>query len=75
MKNLIFILLLSPVAVFLTSCDGGGEFHHCGSSAVWCSKEKFCCDADAPWTDGFACWQTLNGCRQTGYACHICAPE
>lgn len=63
-------LLMSIVAM---SCTKKRE--KCPSSSpYYCEDYKVCCKYK--YNDGHGtCWETMSGCRSTGYACVVCHIE
>lgn len=57
-------------AFVLFSCDD--EYGNCSDERpYWCSSAKSCCKYQ--YNDGHGtCWETMSGCRSSGYACETC---
>lgn len=73
MKKPIYLILIFLCA-FLFSCSLWDELEEgkCEDGYLSCDNGK-CCRISYPYTDSHGtCWETLNGCRQTGYACQKC---
>lgn len=75
-KNLLSILscaiLLGMTAAFMSSC----KKDHCSGGQYWCSSAEKCCPGDTRYHDGHGtCWETMAGCRSSGYGCETCHPE
>lgn len=68
------LLLIVCCAFALASCDlEGGHCKHT-DSPYWCSSAKVCCAYK--YHDGHGtCWETMSGCRSSGYACTTCHIE
>lgn len=76
MKKLIFPIVIVAIfgiaTFFLSSCDVKTAEDTCHDSGkFWCSDAKTCCTY--AYYDGHgSCWDTMSGCRSTGYACSAC---
>ncbi|MCK9612358.1 MAG: hypothetical protein PHR81_00600 [Bacteroidales bacterium] len=67
------ILAVISISGFLTSCV---DIDNCTDPdyPYWCSSAKHCCGYE--YTDGHGtCYNTLDGCRASGYACEHCWVE
>lgn len=77
MKKKVTIAVLAVAAIagmsIMTSCFK--DINHCTSDApYWCSSAEVCCAYE--YHDGHGtCWETMAGCRSTGYACTVCHLE
>ena len=76
MKKKVTIVAAAVAAIAgmtLVSCFG--DVQHCTSDApYWCSSAEVCCAYE--YHDGHGtCWETMAGCRSTGYACTVCHLE
>ena len=75
-------IILIATCTFST-CEGEDEYKYhyetpeerCHNQGqLYCSNaEGGCCKKSFPYTDGHGtCWETLSGCRKTGWACTKC---
>ena len=77
-KNLLSIcgvLLAICCTVGVVSCDKA-KVKNCTSAdkPYYCSSAKACCGYR--YNDGHGtCWETMDGCRSSGYACQTCHIE
>lgn len=78
MKKKITIVAFAVAAIVgmaLTASCLKIDSKHCKADApYWCSSAKVCCAYQ--YHDGHGtCWETLEGCHRTGYACAACHIE
>lgn len=76
-KNLLSIcglVLAICCAIGYASCSKL-DVNNCKASApYYCSSAKKCCAYQ--YHDGHGtCWETMSGCRSSGYACETCHIE
>ena len=72
MKKLVYLFVFAVVfgltAFGLSSCDEAAECQ----GKLTCN-DGGCCSYGYPYDDGHGtCWETLSGCRSTGWACSKC---
>lgn len=68
----LICILVTVFAVGMYSCK---KKNHCSDSKpYYCSSSKGCCAYQ--YTDGHGtCFNTLEGCRKSGFACATCHIE
>ena len=69
MSFLCFVMVSCAFA--LLSCEEE-EYGNCSNERpYWCSSAKSCCKYR--YNDGHStCWETMEGCRSSGYPCETC---
>lgn len=73
-KNFIltaFGLLVGVFILCIVACDIDDERDCPDESPYWCKSAKVCCGYR--YHDGHGtCWETMSGCRSSGYNCETC---
>ena len=78
-KLLIAICAILVLAMTVAGCSkliqALSNIKHCDDDApYYCSEAKACCSYR--YTDNHGtCWETMEGCRSSGYACSTCHLE
>jgi hypothetical protein len=59
-------------AAFIACGDDDDDYKKCNDERpYYCSSAKSCCKYR--YNDGHgSCWETMEGCRSSGYACETC---
>lgn len=75
-KKKLFIGLgaLLAVGILAISCGKLSTKHCSDDNPYWCSNAKACCSYRYNDNHG-TCWETMEGCRKSGYACSTCHLE
>lgn len=72
-KTTRFCMLVTACCSLFVSCDLFDDgYGKCDDDApYWCKSAKACCAY--PYHDGHGtCWETMEGCRSSGYPCTTC---
>ena len=68
--SFMFAGLFVLAALCLSSCEDTDN--SCHAQGYLDCGDGSCCGKGYPYSGGNACWQTMSGCRSSGYACNKC---
>ena len=73
-KVIIGLGVVLVLALGVISCGKLNTKHCSDDSPYYCKEAKGCCAYRYNDNHG-TCWQTMEGCRSSGYACSTCHLE